>query len=151
KAEAERQKAEAEVKVRTEAETAEKALRLDQPGRERVQVALTSLGFDTRGTDGILGPRSRDMISAWQKARNQPATGFLNAVQQQALLKEAMPALSKYDEQKKAEEETKARVAAPAPTPAPGAASPGTVSSATSQPTVAVSKGPFDGRYSGGA
>ena len=53
-----------------EADMAEKALRLDQPGRERVQLALTSLGFDTRGTDGVLGPRSREMISAWQKAAN---------------------------------------------------------------------------------
>ena len=29
------------------------------------------------------------MIAAWQKARNQPATGFLTAAQQQALLREA--------------------------------------------------------------
>ena len=115
KAEAERQKAEAEAKVRAEAETAEKALRLDQQGRERVQLALTSLGFDTRGTDGIFGPRSREMLSAWQKARNQQVTGFLNTAQQEALLKEAAPALSKHDEQKKAEEEAKARLAAAAP------------------------------------
>ena len=129
KAQAEREKAEAEAKIKAdakaeadkaaaalaklkeEAETAEKALRLEQPDRERLQVALTSLGFDTRGSDGIFGPRSREMIAAWQKARNQPATGFLNAAQQQALLKEAAPALSKYDEQKKAEEEAKARLA----------------------------------------
>ena len=71
-------------KVRAEAETAEKALRLDQADRERLQLALTSLGFDTRGTDGVFGPRSREMISAWQKARNQPATGFLTAAQQEA-------------------------------------------------------------------
>ena len=115
KAEAERQKAEAEAKVRAEAETAEKALRLNQQGRERVPPTLTSLGFDTRGTDGIFGPRSREMLSAWQKARNQQVTGFLNTAQQEALLKEAAPALSKHDEQKKAEEEAKARLAAAAP------------------------------------
>ena len=68
-----------------------------------MQLALTSLGFDTRGTDGIFGPRSREMIAAWQKARNQPVTRFLNTAQQEALLKEAAPALSKHDEQKKAE------------------------------------------------
>ena len=57
------------------------------------------------------------MIAAWQKARNQPATGFLTAAQQQALAKEAAPALSKFDEQKKAEEEAKARLAIASPAP----------------------------------
>ena len=83
---------------------------LDQPGRERVQLALTSLGFDTRGTDGIFGARSREMISAWQKARNQSATGFLSGAQQEALLKEAAPALAKHEEQKKADEESQGTV-----------------------------------------
>ena len=125
------------------AETAEKALRLDQPGRERVQLALTSLGFDTRGTDGIFGPRSREMISAWQKARNQPATGFLTGAQQQALLKEAAAALSKYDEQKKAEEEAKARAPSP-PVPASPVAAVGASSSAASP------DGPWRGTYACG-
>ena len=90
--------AEAQKKV---AEAAEKALRLEPADRERLQVALTSLGFDTRGRDGVLGPRSREMIAAWQKARNQPETGFLTAAQQQALLKEAAPAVGKFDDELK--------------------------------------------------
>ncbi|TAJ42064.1 MAG: hypothetical protein EPO55_03270 [Reyranella sp.] len=97
------------------AEAAETALRLAPADRQRVQVALTSLGFDTRGSDGALGPRSREMISAWQRARNQPVTGFLDGAQHQALLREAVPALQKYDEeQKKKEEEAKAKAAATA-------------------------------------
>ncbi|HEY6982251.1 protein kinase domain-containing protein [Reyranella sp.] len=106
KAEAEaRQKAEADAAAQKSAEATEAALGLTSSDRQRIQVALTSLGFDTRGFDGVFGPRSRDMISGWQKARNQPATGFVTAAQQQALLKEAAPALAKYDqEQKKAEE-----------------------------------------------
>jgi hypothetical protein len=69
---------------------------------------LTSLGFDTRGIDGVLGQRSREMIVEWQKARGQPATGFLTAQQQQALLRESAPAIQKYDEaMKKADEERK--------------------------------------------
>ena len=66
-------------------------------------------------------PRSRDMITAWQKARSQPTTGFLSATQQQALLSEAAPALAKYDDDlKKADAAAKARAAtAPAPAPAP--------------------------------
>ena len=104
------------------AESAETVLRLALPDRQRIQVALTSLGFDTRGSDGAFGPRSREMIGAWQKARNQPVTGFLTGPQQQALLKEAAPAIGKYnDEQKKIEdekktEEAKAKAAATAPT-----------------------------------
>ena len=66
------------------------------------------------------------MITAWQKARNQPTTGFLTAAQQQALLSEAAPALAKYDDDlKKADAAAKARAAAtPAPAPAPSPATP---------------------------
>ena len=120
KADAEaKQKADAEVAAQKAAETAETALKLSQLDRQRLQVALTSLGFDTQGADGVFGPRSREMVLGWQKARNQPATGFLTAAQQQALLSEAAPALAKYDDDlKKADAAAKAR-AATAPSPAP--------------------------------
>ena len=87
-----------------EAATVESRLRLEPANRQRLQIALTSLGFDTRGDDGVFGPRSREMIASWQKAHNQRPTGFVTGTQQQALLKEAATALSEYDEQKKAEE-----------------------------------------------
>jgi class 3 adenylate cyclase/peptidoglycan hydrolase-like protein with peptidoglycan-binding domain len=87
-----------------EARTVEGLLRLEQADRQRLQIALTSLGFDTRGDDGVFGPRSREMIANWQKAHNQRATGFMTSAQQQALLKEATTTLAKYDEQKKAGE-----------------------------------------------
>src|SRR6185295_19896022 len=61
----------------------------------------------TRGSDGAFGPRTREMIAAWQKARNQPATGYLTASQQQLLQREAAPALQKIDDEKKVEEEKK--------------------------------------------
>jgi len=119
------QKAAADAAAQKAAEAAETALRLAPADRQRIQVALTSLGFDTHGADGVFGPRSREMITDWQRARNQPATGFLIAAQQQALLSEAAPALSKYDDdQKKAEEarrkeEAAARArAAASPSPA---------------------------------
>jgi serine/threonine protein kinase len=120
------QKAAAEAAAQKAAEAAETALHLSVADRQRIQVALTSLGFDTHGADGVFGPRSREMITDWQRARNQPTTGFLIAAQQQALLSEAAPALAKYDDdQKKAEEarrkeEAAARArAAAAPSPAP--------------------------------
>ena len=82
-------------------EADEAALHLGSTERQRIQVALTSLGFDTHGSDGALGPRSREMIAAWQRARNHPATGYLNAGEAQALLREAQPALQRFDEEQK--------------------------------------------------
>jgi len=107
-----KQKGDAEAQKKV-AEAAERALRLEPADRERLQVALTSLGFDTRGRDGVLGPRSREMIAAWQKVRNQPETGFLTTTQQQALLKEAAPAVGKFDDELKQAAEDK-RLAAEA-------------------------------------
>lgn len=103
-------KAEADAKAKADAEAAaqkkaaeaaEGALKLETADRQRLQVALTALGFATNGTDGMFGPRSREMIAAWQKARDQSPTGFLTAAQQQALLKEGDPAVSKYEEERK--------------------------------------------------
>ena len=175
-----KRKAEAEAKARAEADAKEKALAktkaeaaekkmaeatenglgLAAAQRQRLQVALTSLGFDTKGTDGTFGPRSREMIAGWQKAHNLSATGFLDAAQQQALLKEAAAAVGKYDdEQKKAEEESKrkaddeakkkleeeakAKAAAIAPQSAP-------VTGPAAPPAAPASPvNPFDGDYSG--
>ena len=137
-----KEKAEADVAAeKKSAEAAENALGLSMTDRQRLQVALTSLGFDARGSDGVFGPRSREVIAAWQKAHDQPSTGYLTGPQQQALLRAAAVAVGKYDEQqrKAAEEKKKAdeekrkaddsqkppppqTAARPAPTPAPPAA-----------------------------
>jgi serine/threonine protein kinase/peptidoglycan hydrolase-like protein with peptidoglycan-binding domain len=159
KAEAEaRQKADAEAADRRTAEANETALRLGAPDRQHVQVALTSLGFDTRGSDGAFGPRTRDMIAAWQKARNQPTTGFLSGTQNQALLREAAAAIGKYDtDQKKIEEDRKkaeeeAKLKAEAEAKAKGAAPP-PVSAPAAAPAPATAAAPpagaFDGNYEG--
>jgi hypothetical protein len=108
--------------LKEEAETVERRLRLEPADRQHLQVALTSLGFDTHGDDGVFGPRSREMIARWQKARNQPPTGFVTRAQQQTLLQEAAAALSKYDEQRKAKEDARTTVemsAAPPASPPP--------------------------------
>jgi serine/threonine protein kinase len=67
------------------AQAAEAALTLSTEDRRRIQLALTAQGFDTRGTDGTLGPRSREMIAAWQQAQKHPSTGYLTAAESQAL------------------------------------------------------------------
>jgi serine/threonine protein kinase/peptidoglycan hydrolase-like protein with peptidoglycan-binding domain len=117
-AELARKKAEEEqaARLRAEAVAAETALQLAPVDRQRIQVALTSLGLSTGGTDGNFGPRTREMISAWQKRGGNPETGFLNAAQQQALLREAAPAVGRFDEeQKKKEAEERAKATQPTP------------------------------------
>ncbi len=117
----------AEEEERKAAEATEAALRLAVPDRQRLQVALISLGFNTGSTDGMFGPRSREMIANWQKKQGKTATGFLNADQRQALLREAAVAVGRYDEEqkkledeKKKSDEAKAQaVAAPAPAAVP--------------------------------
>jgi serine/threonine protein kinase/peptidoglycan hydrolase-like protein with peptidoglycan-binding domain len=100
-------KAEAAAAEKRTAEATENSLRLSTIDRQHVQVALTSLGFDTRGSDGIFGPRSREMIAAWQSARGQSSTGYLTAAQQQALAREGAQAIRRFDEQQKGEEQKK--------------------------------------------
>lgn len=43
--------------------------------RQSVQQRLTAIGFDTQGTDGVVGSKTRAAISAWQTARGVPVTG----------------------------------------------------------------------------
>jgi peptidoglycan hydrolase-like protein with peptidoglycan-binding domain len=123
-----RSKAAAEAAKREEADTkaaeaAETALHLAPSDRQRLQVALTALGFATGGTDGVFGPRSREMIAAWQKKNGRPATGFITAETQRDLLREAQPALARYDDEQKkaADAQNQAAAAAAAPAAAQGA------------------------------
>ena len=89
------QKAEAAAQQQRNAEAGEAALGLTAADRQRLQLALTSLGFDTRGTDGVFGPRSREMIAAWQKQRGLPQSGYLSDEQRATLLREGGSAVTK--------------------------------------------------------
>ncbi|MFO1161074.1 MAG: serine/threonine-protein kinase [Reyranellaceae bacterium] len=82
-------------------EAEEAALRLGMDDRRRVQRALTVLGFDTHGSDGAFGPRSREMIASWQRRRGQTATGFLTADQHRDLLREAKTLLNRVEGERK--------------------------------------------------
>ncbi|AYC99917.1 peptidoglycan-binding domain-containing protein [Neorhizobium sp. NCHU2750] len=58
---------------------AEEAVMLsDVTTRREVQGRLTSLGFNTGGTDGVMGPRSRTAISQWQTVISAPVSGYLS-------------------------------------------------------------------------
>lgn len=43
--------------------------------RQALQEALTANGFDTQGSDGVIGPNTRKAIGAYQASLGQPATG----------------------------------------------------------------------------
>ncbi|MEO1459437.1 MAG: caspase family protein [Pseudomonadota bacterium] len=59
---------------------------LDETAWRRVQAALTVAGYDTRGIDGIFGPRTSAAIAAWQGDNLRPATGVLTAAESARLL-----------------------------------------------------------------
>ncbi len=139
-AEEAREKAAAEAAVKRKAEEEEKkaaeaaeiALRLTALDRQHAKVALTALGFDTGGTSSTFTPRTREMIAAWQKSQGVTPTGFLTGPQNQALLREAMPAVAKFDDEQRKAAEAQAKAATP-PAP-PVAAPPQTAAVAPPQP-----------------
>ena len=83
------------------AEAAEAALRLTTADRQRIQVALTALGYPTTRSDGVFGQRTREMIAAWQKKAGRAATGYVTADTQAALLRDAAPAVARHDEEQR--------------------------------------------------
>ena len=119
------------------AEAAEAALRLSPLDRQRLQVALTSLGFATGGVDGVFGARSREMIGDWQKKAGHAATGYLTHDQQTALLREAAPALARYDEEQKKLAQSPPPPAAPPASPPPAASPAPSPSMAAAPPAAA--------------
>ena len=98
------------------AEQIERSIGLTRQGRSRVQLALTLLGYSTGGTDGVLGPKSRAAISAWQTDEGDAATGYLTSAQHAALLDAASPKLAAWDAEQKriAAERAKQQAAAAA-------------------------------------
>jgi hypothetical protein len=57
--------------------------------RRTAQRALTALGFDPGGDDGVVGTRTRAALRAWQKARGLVADGYLSAEMVRRLKAEA--------------------------------------------------------------
>lgn len=68
------------------AERTERALNLARDEKRDIQRALTVLGHDTRGVDGLFGPASRRAISRWQAGSQRPTNGFLDQTQVRMIL-----------------------------------------------------------------
>ena len=80
---------------RVQAERAEASLNLSEQDRKGVQVALNSLGHKIPTATGHFGPRTRAMITAWQKTQGLPETGYLTEAQLATLLQQAAAALAR--------------------------------------------------------
>ena len=74
-----------------DAAAVEAALGLDRPTRRLIQQGLHSEGFDPGTPDGLFGPRTRAAIRAWQAARDEPQTGYLDGDQVAALRGASVP------------------------------------------------------------
>ena len=130
---------------RTLAAEGEARLGLSQLDRQHVQVALTSLGFPTNGTDGVLAPHTHDMIAAWQKSHAYPETGYLTGPQQQELMKAGAAAIARFDDDRKK------AAAASASVPPPQQATISAAPSAATAPATAPAGAPTaaDGNWNG--
>jgi putative peptidoglycan binding protein len=91
-------KPKSDAEVKEQAKRAEADLDLSEQDRKKVQMSLTALGFNTNGTDGAFGPRTRAMIKTWQKTQGLPVTGYLTEAQLATLRQQAAAALAKYDQ-----------------------------------------------------
>ena len=58
---------------------------LDREQRHELQGRLSALGYDTQGTDGAFGPRTRDAIASWQQDNGAPVSGYLSEDQIDAI------------------------------------------------------------------
>jgi lytic murein transglycosylase len=52
---------------------------LTKADRQEIQTRLTAAGFDTGGSDGVLGSKSKAAIEAWEASRGLPVTGQATA------------------------------------------------------------------------
>jgi hypothetical protein len=98
--------------ARANAEPNEIALKMTNRDRQKLQVALQTLGFDAGGIAGDFGPRSRQNIAAWQTKNGDVATGFVTAAQRATLLADGAAAIAKWEDQQRrawAEEQRRAR------------------------------------------
>jgi peptidoglycan hydrolase-like protein with peptidoglycan-binding domain len=79
------------------ARQAEAALNLTRAERTAIQRDLTTLGYNTRGIDGIFGAGTRGAISAWQAAAGLPGTGYVTADQIAAIRRAATAVIAERE------------------------------------------------------
>lgn len=86
------------------AREAENALNLSRDDRKGIQEALTLLGYDTRGIDGVFGRGTRAAIANWQRDNRFDATGYVQQNQIRRLDNQAEKRAAELAEQARAEQ-----------------------------------------------
>ena len=66
-------------------ETTETSLAMNRTQLRQMQLRLNLAGYDVGTPDGLVGPKTRNGLRAWQTANGFLATGYLNNVQHQYL------------------------------------------------------------------
>jgi hypothetical protein len=94
-------------------EVAERGLSLGRTEWTEIQRALGALGFQAGTPDGVVGPRTRAALRAWQEARGLPGTGFVTEADRARLREEARVPLARL-----AEEQRRSAAEAPGVPPA---------------------------------
>ena len=94
------EKARADAEARRLTEGAEASLLLGEMDRKRVQAGLAARGFDTGNLDGSFGPRTRQMIAAFQRGRAEAVTGYLTPGQYVVLSRDGQEALARTEEER---------------------------------------------------
>ena len=62
---------------------------LTRDQRIGAQQALTRMGFDTQGVDGVIGSNTRAALRRWQQANGRTADGYLTDVLADELIRRA--------------------------------------------------------------
>ncbi|MDD7970474.1 peptidoglycan-binding protein [Roseinatronobacter alkalisoli] len=96
-------------RLRNSPERIEDALALTRDERRAIQRDLTTLGFNTRGVDGIFGPGTRAAIRGWQGRNNLDETGFLNREQVMQLAGHAARRAAEIEAEERARREVAER------------------------------------------
>lgn len=91
--------------LRNTPERVEQALALTRDERRAIQRDLTTLGFSTRGIDGLFGPASRAAIRGWQGRADLDVTGFLTRDQIFALAGQAARRAAEIEAEERAKRE----------------------------------------------
>ena len=89
---------------------AEEALDLSRNQRREIQRDLTTLGFDTRGIDGVFGRGTRGAVTNWQRQTGEEASSYLDAGQIARLARTAQrrrAEIAEEERRKKAERDAR--------------------------------------------
>jgi peptidoglycan hydrolase-like protein with peptidoglycan-binding domain len=91
--------------IRNSPERIEEALALTRDERRAIQRDLTTLGFSTRGVDGLFGPASRGAIRGWQARERLEESGFLTREQIFTLAGQAARVVAQREAEERARRE----------------------------------------------